>query len=89
MGKYYRDDFWMRELMTDRIILVRGGQREEFETIGADDIVASIPLNHVKSLANYLLEEGYIRPLIKNEGRQDDVKLMNRLIDVLDKHAGK
>ncbi len=45
----------------------------------------SVPIDEAQALVEFMIKEGHVKPRLFDNGvRQDDLKLMNRLIDVIE-----
>lgn len=80
--KRYRDGKWFVSPHQFAIVHTRPGEYEE-GVISEIDI--SIPENLIHSLVQFLFDNGHIRPIQDNQTRAEDIKIIHRLLDVIQK----
>jgi len=85
MGKYYSVPKWCFSQSEDGLLHFRGGERERMAPIDKNDIDVIIPEQYLHELGLFLYEQGYIRPQMNNESRAEDLKIVSRLLDILEK----
>lgn len=81
----WRDDRWNQNHATDEVVHVKAHEAQEGSMIDPSNFDIIIPHEHIPSLVEYLIKNGYVRPLINNESRQEDLKIIHRLLDNLNK----
>lgn len=84
MAEYYSPQ-WMKLHNKPAIALFKGGIKEEGGLSTEEDYYIVIPSNHIPSLVAFLNENGYIKQYITPENRNEDIKIIHRLLDLAEK----
>lgn len=80
----YRAPKWIISQNRDALVHLKGGEYIP-EGFMERDIDVAIPEQYLHELGMFLYEQGYIRPQMNNESRAEDLKIVHRLIDILEK----
>jgi hypothetical protein len=84
--KRYQPGRWVYNNVLDSIAYLREGEYELGAEIGRDCFEVEIPHMLLNQLISFLLEQGLIKPQF-GENRAEDLKVIHRLIDVIEKRA--
>ena len=85
--KQYLEDRWFLYPHTGEIKHLRGGECDlpEGAEIPWDYYDVTIPHHLIPSLVAFLDKEGYVKPKMDNQSRAEDLKIVHRLFDLLEK----
>jgi len=81
----YMPGLWTYNHGTGTIVHLKPGEYEEPYQLTAEDCDIIIPHMAIQSLISFLDEQGYIKPKMDNQSRGEDVKIINRLLDLCEK----
>ena len=79
--KVYREAHWYLSPAHDSFFLTVAG---EYESTARPDINLQLDIHHINSLLECLKKEGYFKPEMPWD-RTEDVKIIHRLIDLIEK----
>lgn len=85
----YHPGGWSLNRTTGEVAHLRAGEREIGKLIASDDFDVIIPCCYVRELVSFLDERGLIQPKMDNQSRAEDVKIINRLLDIAEINAKK
>jgi len=80
--KQYMNSLWFEESSMRALQFVRGGYRESGVRIDKVDI--TLDFDEVHLLIDFLFKNGWIKPQL-GENREEDLKIIHRLIDLTEK----
>ena len=85
MGRY-REAKWLNPIGQDGLYHFKGGYYESaIEGPKEEDYDVIIPTHYIPELIHYLTEQGYIKPQLSKESREEDLKIIHRLLDIAEK----
>ena len=82
--KVYREPQWIADNAFGDIRHFKGGEVEPNTEISKDMYDVIIPRHGIPALVAFLSENGYIKPIMDNQSRGEDLKIVHRLIDVIE-----
>ena len=81
----FREPKWIVVQETASLAHFKGGEVDIGERLTKDDFDIIIPLHYVPELVQFLTEKGYITPQMSKESREEDIKIIHRLLDLCNK----
>lgn len=81
MTQVYREDVWWQDPLTNSLAYYRAGLYEEGEE---QEPTLRVPLRSLPKLVQWLDENGYIKPRLDAQLREEDLKITHRLLDLLE-----
>jgi len=83
--KQYINGFWMWDHATGNIGHLKSGEYNQMEALKEEDFDIIIPRSHVNELVDFLDKNNLIKPKMDNQSRDADLKIVHRLLDVIEK----
>ena len=84
MNKTWFNGDWFIDAPSGSIRHVEAGEYEDYKRFEHEDCDIIIDRRDINTLIDFLFKNGYIKPQL-GENRTEDIKLINRLIDVIEK----
>jgi len=81
----YIEPKWVIDITIGTISHFKGGNYESLVQLQEDDYDIVIPQYYIPELIQLLTEKGYIKPQMSKESREEDIKIIHRLLDVVEK----
>jgi hypothetical protein len=85
LGRSYIPGLWTYNHGTGAIVHLKPGEYDEQQDMTKEDYDIIIPHRDILPLISFLDEHGYIKPKMDNQSRGEDVKIINRLLDLCEK----
>lgn len=81
----WREGYWFDDLMTHTWFYFPPGDYELFKEFPREKASHAVSYREMESLIRALDESGWLKPKLEDKVRQDDLKIVHRLIDLLEK----
>lgn len=81
----YVEPKWIFSMEDDTLVHFKGGNKEPFTAYETDDFDVIIPRHYIPELIQFLTDKGYIKPQMSKESREEDLKIVHRLLDIIEK----
>lgn len=81
----YVEPHWIVDYPTAQIRHFQGGYLTPGEVIPASMYDVIIPSYYIPELVQFLTDKGYVKPTMTNGSREEDLKIVHRLLDLMEK----
>jgi hypothetical protein len=81
----YKEPIWYFEEYAGMLKHFKGGEIEPCKYIPDEMFDVIMPTHYIPELVAFLTEKGYIKPTMSNQSREEDLKIVHRLLDLCEK----
>jgi len=87
MAVWYRGGGWIYDDFTREVVYIEPHEREEGTLIDRQYVSIVIPFEHVQDLVHLLEQKGLFVPKMTRKTRDPDLKIIHRLMDIIEKQV--
>lgn len=85
----YREPTWYIDYSTSTLKHFKGGKIDPCACIPSEMHDILMPTHYIPELVAFLTEKGYIKPTMSNQSREEDLKIVHRLLDLCESKIKK
>jgi hypothetical protein len=89
MNDRYFDGRWIIDETTSELLHFKGHYRTEGTPLDRNNVDIVIPVEIIGGLVSFLDKNSFIRPIMNEQSRNEDLKIVHRLLDTLQQNIGK